>query len=45
MLNMDIDEITFDAEGKVTGVKSSDETAKVPIVICDPSYCYDQLKW
>jgi Rab GDP dissociation inhibitor len=41
MLNKDIDEITFDADGKVTGVRSGDETAKAPIVICDPSYCSD----
>lgn len=38
MLNKPIDEILFDSDGKVTGVKSGDEVAKAPLVICDPSY-------
>ena len=38
MLNTDVDEITFDADGKVTGIRSGENTAKAPIVICDPSY-------
>ena len=38
MLNKSIDEIVFNSEGKVEGVKSGDEIAKAPIVICDPSY-------
>jgi len=39
MLNAKINEITFDADGKVTGIKGGDgETATAPIVICDPSY-------
>lgn len=38
MLNKPIDEILFDSDGKVTGVKSGDEECKAPLVICDPSY-------
>jgi Rab GDP dissociation inhibitor len=38
MLNKDIDEVIFDSEGKVSGVKSGDETAKCKMVICHPSY-------
>ena len=45
MLNSKVEEITFDADGKVTGVRSGDETATAPIVICDPSYTtQDRLK-
>ena len=38
MLNKQIDEILFDSDGKVMGVKSGDEVAKAPLIICDPSY-------
>ena len=38
MLNTNPDEILFDEEGKVTGIKVGDNVAKAPIVICDPSY-------
>ena len=41
MLNKNIDEITFDADGLVTGIRCGEETAKAPIVICDPSYTTD----
>eukprot|EP00345_Euplotes_harpa_P017515 CAMPEP_0168340182 /NCGR_PEP_ID=MMETSP0213-20121227/13908_1 /TAXON_ID=151035 /ORGANISM="Euplotes harpa, Strain FSP1.4" /LENGTH=456 /DNA_ID=CAMNT_0008346363 /DNA_START=12 /DNA_END=1382 /DNA_ORIENTATION=+ len=41
MLNKSIDEILFDSNGKVTGVKSGSEVAKAPLVICDPSYVKD----
>ena len=45
MLNANVDEITFNEEGKVTGIKKGDETASAPIVICDPSYTTkDRLK-
>ena len=37
MLNTNIDEILFE-NGKVTGVRSGENFAKAPIVICDPSY-------
>lgn len=39
MLNTDCDEIQFDADGKVTGIKVGDNVAKAPLIICDPSYC------
>lgn len=39
MLNQNVDEILFDDAGKVTGIRSGEETAQAPIVICDPSYC------
>lgn len=38
MLNTKVDEILFNAEGKVTGIRSGAEEAKAPLVICDPSY-------
>jgi len=41
MLNKPIDEILFDSNGKVTGVRSGSEVAKAPLVICDPSYVKD----
>ena len=37
MLNTKVDEILMQ-DGKVVGIKSGDEQAKAPIVICDPSY-------
>jgi Rab GDP dissociation inhibitor len=37
MLNTNIDEILFDGD-KVSGVRSGENFAKAPIVICDPSY-------
>ncbi len=38
MLNQDIDEIVFGADGKVEGIKSGEQIARAPMVICDPSY-------
>jgi len=38
MLNTNIDEILFDADGKVIGVRSGENKALAPIVICDPTY-------
>lgn len=38
MLNTPVDEILFDDAGKVKGIKSGDQTATAPLVICDPSY-------
>eukprot|EP01122_Echinamoeba_exundans_P004632 TRINITY_DN1473_c0_g1_i1.p1 TRINITY_DN1473_c0_g1~~TRINITY_DN1473_c0_g1_i1.p1 ORF type:complete len:442 (-),score=127.55 TRINITY_DN1473_c0_g1_i1:750-2075(-) len=43
MLNKPIDELVWD-NGRVVGVKSQGETAKAPIVICDPSYAPDRVK-
>lgn len=37
MLNTDIDEILFE-NGKAVGVRSGENSAKAPIIICDPSY-------
>jgi Rab GDP dissociation inhibitor len=37
MLNTKVDEILFQ-DGKVVGIKSGEEEAKAPLVICDPSY-------
>ena len=42
MLNTNIDEILFES-GKVVGIRSGDQTAKAPIVICDPSYAKDEF--
>ena len=40
MLNTQVDEILME-NGKVTGIRSGDQTAKAPLVICDPSYTID----
>lgn len=37
MLNTGVDEILFE-DGKVSGVRCGEESAKAPLVICDPSY-------
>ena len=37
MLNTKVDEILM-KDGKVYGIKSGEEEAKAPMVICDPSY-------
>jgi len=37
MLNTKVDEILF-TNGKVSGIKSGQEEAKAPLIICDPSY-------
>ena len=37
MLNTQVDEILFE-DGKVKGIKSGDQIASAPIIICDPSY-------
>lgn len=38
MLNKPVDGFVYGDDGKVTGVRSGDEVAKAPLVICDPSY-------
>lgn len=43
MLNQAADEILFDDQGKVTGIRSGDQTAQAPLVICDPSYAPDAM--
>ncbi|KAG2184417.1 hypothetical protein INT43_000326 [Umbelopsis isabellina] len=44
MLDKKVDELVYDAEGKVCGVKSGDEVAKTKLVICDPSYAQDKVR-
>jgi Rab GDP dissociation inhibitor len=45
MLNTNVDDILFN-DGKVVGIKSGEEEAKAPIIICDPSYVtnYNKVK-
>lgn len=43
MLNTKVDEILF-KDGKICGIKSGEEEAKAPMVICDPSYVRDLKK-
>ena len=38
LLNKPIDEILFDEEGSVAGVRSGEEVARAPIILCDPTY-------
>jgi Rab GDP dissociation inhibitor len=44
MLAKNADEVIYDEEGKVSGVRSGEETAKTKIVIGDPSYFPDKVK-
>jgi Rab GDP dissociation inhibitor len=37
MLNTNVDEIMY-TNGKVSGIRSGNEQAKAPLIICDPSY-------
>eukprot|EP00761_Pharyngomonas_kirbyi_P011552 gb/GECH01011577.1/.p1 GENE.gb/GECH01011577.1/~~gb/GECH01011577.1/.p1 ORF type:complete len:444 (+),score=110.38 gb/GECH01011577.1/:1-1332(+) len=43
MLDTPIDEVVYDDNGKVTGVRSGDETAKCGLVVGDPSYFPDKV--
>lgn len=43
MLNTNVDEILYDADGKVTGIRNGENTATAPLVICDPSYVKEEL--
>ena len=38
ILNQSIDEFVYGDDGKVIGIRSGEDVAKAPIVICDPSY-------
>ena len=38
MLNTGVDEILIDADGRACGVRSGEESARAPLVICDPTY-------
>jgi len=38
MLNTKVDEILFDENGKVRGIRNGEHTATAPLVICDPTY-------
>lgn len=41
MLNTNVDEILYE-NGKATGIRSGEEVAKAPLIICDPSYVPDK---
>lgn len=43
MLNTNVDEI-LEEDGKVVGIRSGEQTAKAPMVICDPSYAMTKSK-
>ena len=44
MLDKPVEEIVYDDNGKVCGVKSQGETARTKMVIADPSYFPDKVK-
>lgn len=44
MLDKSVDEIVYDDDGKVTGVRSGDEVAKCNLVVGDPSYFPDKVR-
>lgn len=37
MLNTEVNEMLME-DGKVVGIRSGEQTAKAPLVICDPTY-------
>ena len=43
MLNTAVDEVLFE-DGKAVGVRCGQESARAPLVICDPSYVTGQNK-
>lgn len=43
MLNTKVDEILFN-NGKVSGIRSGEEEAKAPLIICDPSYALNKVR-
>lgn len=43
MLNTEVNEILFDGD-KVSGVRCGEETARAPLIICDPSYVKEMGK-
>lgn len=44
MLDKKIDEILYDENGKVKGIRSGNECAYAPLVIGDPSYFPEYVK-
>lgn len=44
MLDKPIDEIVYDASGKVVGVRSGEEVAKCKQVYCDPTYVPNKVR-
>lgn len=44
MLDKKIDEILFDDNGKVKGIRCGEEKAYAPLLIGDPSYFPDMVK-
>uniref|UniRef100_A0A182J6R9 Rab GDP dissociation inhibitor n=1 Tax=Anopheles atroparvus TaxID=41427 RepID=A0A182J6R9_ANOAO len=44
MLDKPIDEIVYDADGKVVGVRSGEEVAKCKQVYCDPTYVPNKVR-
>lgn len=44
MLDKPVDEILYNEEGKVTGIRSGDEKAYCKQLYCDPSYVPDKVK-
>lgn len=44
MLDKQVDEVVYDANGVVVGVKSGEEVAKCKFVVGDPSYFPNKVK-
>ena len=44
MLDKPVDEIIYDENGKVTGVRSGDEVARCKQLFCDPSYVPEKVE-
>ena len=44
MLKKPVDEILYDSDGKVCGVRSGTETARCKAVVCDPTYAMERVR-
>ncbi|KAI8644059.1 GDP dissociation inhibitor [Parasitella parasitica] len=44
MLNKKVEELVYNEQGQVTGVKADGEVANAKMVICDPSYVPEKVK-
>jgi Rab GDP dissociation inhibitor len=44
MLDKTVDQILYDSNGMVTGVKCGEETARCKQIYCDPTYVKERVK-
>ena len=44
MLNQPVDEILYGEDGKAMGIRSGEQTARAPVILCDPSYAPHKVR-